>query len=1057
MKTIIKTKWLWLLLWLVAAVGLALVAPNMEALVRDKGQIRVPDGYSSSKAAELVSEMTQDQPKDANEEAVVLVFHNDNGLSSSDLEEAKHGYQELHDNQDKYGITSVISHFETKDLEKQMVAKDGKTLLMLVNISMADRTPAEASDTLYKAISDVKLTHYYTGNMMINEDVVQSSQEGLKKTEWITVVFILSILFVVFRSLVAPFIPLLTVGISYVVAQSIVAFLVDKFGFPLSNFTQIFMVAIMFGIGTDYCILLISRFKEELAHGHDRITAILNTYRTAGKTVFFSGLAVLVGFASIGFSTFSLYRSAVAVAVGVAVLLLALITLVPFFMAALGNVIFWPSKGSLEHKENRLWGIVGNFSLTRPLWALVILAVIIVPFLSAYQGATSFNSMDEIGDRYNSVKAFNQIAESFGPGESMPSKVVVKVDKPLDSSAGLATVEQVTRELLKVEGVKSVRSATRPAGDTIEDLTVSKQVNTLGDGLGQGEDALGQIGKGLNDASKGLTESAPKLNQAVDGAGKLIDGTIALKSGVVQLGAGLKQIEKGLRDGSVGAADLSKGLKQAKDSADQLAAASQELLRHYQEMGKGLGDLTQAYQDVSAKTSGLAEGLSTVGKGLTGLAQKYPELQNDPDFKSTVGAVTALQTGATQLGDGLKQLNAQLDQVAKGLGQANGGLAQAQAGQVQLAAGLSALAQGLDQLQAGITQAANGQGQIVSKLPAVTSGFDNVSSGQKELQNGFAQLNGQLGQLTDGLNKSTDGLSKVSGGLQSANDYLNKLSTAPDKQMTGWYIPDEALQSADFQKALDVYMSKDRKITTFDVVFAGNPYDVETLKKVDGLNEAVARGIKGTDYATATYAVSGVTSINNDLKNISAEDYARTVMLMLIGIAVILVLMFRSIVLPIYIILSLLLTYYTSMAISEVIFVRLLGQTGISWAVPFFGFVLLMALGVDYSIFLMDRFKEYRHMTPHDAILLAMKKMGSVIISAAVILGGTFAAMLPSGVMSLLQIATILLCGLFLYAFVMLPLFIPVMVRTFGAANWWPFMGRAERPTQEQRQPVKSL
>ncbi|MOA55459.1 putative membrane protein YdgH [compost metagenome] len=70
--------------------------------------------------------------------------------------------------------------------------------------------------------------------------------------------------------------------------------------------------------------------------------------------------------------------------------------------------------------------------------------------------------------------------------------------------------------------------------------------------------------------------------------------------------------------------------------------------------------------------------------------------------------------------------------------------------------------------------------------------------------------------------------------------------------------------------------------------------------------------------------------------------------------------------------------------------------------------------------------------------------MGTVIMSAAVILGGTFAAMLPSGVMSLLQIATIVLCGLFMYALLMLPLFIPVMVRTFGQANWWPFMGSSK-------------
>jgi putative drug exporter of the RND superfamily len=87
----------------------------------------------------------------------------------------------------------------------------------------------------------------------------------------------------------------------------------------------------------------------------------------------------------------------------------------------------------------------------------------------------------------------------------------------------------------------------------------------------------------------------------------------------------------------------------------------------------------------------------------------------------------------------------------------------------------------------------------------------------------------------------------------------------------------------------------------------------------------------------------------------------------------------------------------------------------------------------------MDRFNEYKNLAVADAMLLAMKKMGTVILSAALILGGTFAAMMPSGMLSLVQIATIVIVGLLLYAIVMLPLFIPVMVKLFGKANWWPF------------------
>lgn len=153
----------------------------------------------------------------------------------------------------------------------------------------------------------------------------------------------------------------------------------------------------------------------------------------------------------------------------------------------------------------------------------------------------------------------------------------------------------------------------------------------------------------------------------------------------------------------------------------------------------------------------------------------------------------------------------------------------------------------------------------------------------------------------------------------------------------------------------------------------------------------------------------------------------------------------QKLIMPLYLIGSLVLTFYTSMAISESIFVNILGYSGISWAVPFFAFVIFVALGIDYSIFLMDRFNEYRDMPVQQAILLSMKKMGSVIISAAVILGGTFAAMMPSGVLSLVEIATILLIGLALYSLVMLPLFVPVMVKTFGQANWWPFIKNDDR------------
>lgn len=1041
MKAVLKLRWLVLALWIAASAGLMLSAPSMADLVREKGQVNVPDGYPSTVAAELEKAIGGEG---TGGQSAVLVFHREGGLTDSDLEEAKRGIGRLSDEKEQLGVVSVTTHFETPELKDQMVSEDGSTVLALLQVSSGDLEPAELRDGLYEALQEMKVDHYLTGDWLIAEDVIKSSEEGLKKTEFITVGFILVILFVVFRSAAAPFVPLLTVGLSYLVSQSVVAYLAEYADFPLSNFTQIFMVAVMFGIGTDYCILLISRYKEELAHRGDKFEAIIETYRTAGKTVLYSGLAVLVGFTSIGLSTFILYQSAVAVAVGIAVLMIALFTIVPFFLAVLGNALFWPAKGSLEHKPSRLWGAVGTFSLKKPLWAMLILAVLIVPFLVAYKGAVSYNSLDEIGDKYDSVKGFNTIAEGFGPGQTLPTSVIVKSEKPLDTPEGLAALEQLARELSKVDGVETVRSATRPTGSVMEEFLVADQVVQLDDGLGQSGDGLGEIRNGLAEASSGLSANAPLLAGAADGAGQLVEGTKSLQDGVKQLTAGLKAIQQGLEDGSAGAGELVAGMEQAAESAGQLAAASGELLKGYEQLGGGLAQLTEGYSAVADEQVKLAEGLASVTEGLGKLQESYPELKTDETFQTALGTLGGLQEGAAALGVQLKAMNEQLAGLSTGLNEANGGLTKALEGQSALASGLIELKDGIEQLQQGVAQAAKGQGAIVSQLPSMSQGLAELAGGQEELKTGFAELNGQLAELTNGLDQSVDGLTQVTDGLSTAGQYLQGLAEAPDRTMTGWHIPEEAIGDEQFQTVLDIYMSPDRKTAKFDVIFASNPYSQDAMDEIGAIEQAAARAFKGTAYSGVETAVGGVTSMNNDLSGISEADYSRTVMLMLIGISLILIVLFRSIVIPIYIVLSLLVTFYTSLAITEVIYVRIFDLSGVSWAVPFFGFVLLIALGVDYSIFLMDRFKEYRHLEPKTAILEAMKHMGAVIMSAAVILGGTFAAMLPSGVMSLLQIATMVLCGLFLYALVMLPLFIPVMVRTFGEANWWPFMRRRD-------------
>jgi len=849
MKQVIRFRWLFAVLWIALAAGLFYFSPNLQDLVRDKGNITVPDNYNSQQADQLLKKVSGETGDDT--ASAVLVFHDSKKLDKKEKDEVKKAIADLKKNKDKIGASDILDFTEDKQIADQTVSDDGKTIIVPFNVSLKQQDIDQSRGKIDSLMKNVKIDHYLTGQQYIEQDIILNSEEGLQKTELITVGLILVILFVVFRSVIAPFIPLLTVGISYLTAQSVVAILADTVNFPLSTFTQIFMVAVMFGIGTDYCILIINRFKEELGKHDTAKEAVLTTYRQTGKTFLFAGLAVLIGFSAIGLSTFSLYQSAVAVAVGVAVMLLAILTLVPFFLATLGSKLFWPFDKNVAHKESKLWGNMGGFSWVRPMVALLIVAVISIPVLLTYNGTKSYNSLEEIGSNYPSVKGFNLISDSFGAGQIMPMTVVMKSKNDINNVKDYQDIEKISNELSKLKGVHSVRSATRPAGSIIDDFRLKNQADKLADGLSQSTEGIGKIQEGLNQASGQLQQAGPSKEQQ----------------------------------------------EQMQQAGGQVQASGQ-----------------------------------------------------------------------------------QSDQAA-----------QAQAAQAQ--------------------------------------------SAQAQME--------QLGQLQKGLGDSADGLGKVNEGLDQTKKYLEEISKNADPSYV--YIPESAVKDKAFKQGADMYMSDQHDVVKFDVILDYNPYSKKAMNLVNKVEQTIDSAKKDTVFKDSNPKIAGVSSMNHDLQNISDEDYSRTAILMIAGIFIILVILLKSIVMPLYLIGSLLLTYFTSMAIGEMIFTNILDYTGMTWAIPFFAFVMLVALGIDYSIFLMGRFNETRSGNLKQTFLQSMKDMGAVVISAAVILGGTFAAMLPSGVLSLLQIATVVITGLFLYAFIILPLFIPVMVRLFGPFNWWPFKRESEK------------
>ncbi|EIM09582.1 MMPL family transporter, partial [Bacillus atrophaeus] len=315
MRFIIKFKWAIAAVILALTVVLSLFSPNLTELANQKGQSQLPADSVSEKANAILKQAGE------NNNSISVVFTLDHALKKDTEDQLRKMIGKI---KKINGVEEVMSPLtDEKEVKDQLISKDKKTVLIPVTITGSDKKAEKIADDIYKIVPD-DLTAYITGASLINQDFGHSSEDGLKKTEVITVCLIIGLLLIVFRSIVTPFIPIIIVGFTYLISQSILGILVYNADFPISTFTQTFLVAILFGIGTDYCILLLTRFREELANGHDKKEAALIAYRTGGKTIFISGFAVLIGFSALGFAKFSIFQSAVGVAVGVGILMIVL-------------------------------------------------------------------------------------------------------------------------------------------------------------------------------------------------------------------------------------------------------------------------------------------------------------------------------------------------------------------------------------------------------------------------------------------------------------------------------------------------------------------------------------------------------------------------------------------------------------------------------------------------------------------------------------------------------------------------------------------------------------
>ncbi|MFV4964927.1 MMPL family transporter [Lactobacillus delbrueckii subsp. allosunkii] len=1287
MKKLLKNHLGALIAWVLILVISLVALPNVESLTRAHSEISLPSNVESE-AAKLIKNEWGSKKKNTYE--VAVVFNKKSGkLTETDQGNIEASIDRLTSNQKKYGIKDYLAPQDNIATKKLLKSKDGTTWVMQMNIAKSHGTISQVNDEINKAVKTSGVRTYVTGADVLNNDFTSSIREGIKKTELITVVFIFIVLIIVFRSPVVPLVSLLTVGVSFLVSFSIVTNLVNQVNFPFSNFTQVFMVIVLFGIGTDYNILLYNHFKEDLGNGLGVAEATKDSIKKAGRTILYSGSSILIGFSALGLANFSVYRSASGVAVGVLVLLIVLLTLNPFFMATLGKKMFWPSKEFAGENPSKMWHGISSATLKRPVVFLAAVAVVVAPFFVTYSNVLNYDDTAEISDSVPSKQGLNLVQKHFSEGMAMPSYLYIKSDHTLDNEKDLKLIDELTRKLRNSEGVDKVMSATEPYNEKIKLLYVKKQLKSVTDGTAKLEKGVGKLTKGSEQVTSGAKKLANGADQLDEGTGTLSDGAKDLYTGTVKLyngsialydgagtlfngtktlSVGADALYSGTRKLSSGANTLSAGTQKLKSGTSSLASGSQTLANGTGSLATGANSLytgtqtlTNGAKDLTANMNTLVAGLDQLkselsaesgsldtskldqlSEGLTKLNTGLQQLNgvvsqiNVPNIdtskisslvsglQSLQGQVSNLkkgltdtQSGLTTAGTGLgtasaaarslassiskvsdptlkaelqkelETLNSGLSSTTSGLGTAGSGLTtagtaatnmnsaasgiqsaagslgsstsaastadlstkvqQLQASVSQLASrsnalstqaasgisslksglskigemqsgvdalaagahklytgsnslysglsegmagalalsqganqvnsGASAVASGASQVNSGAGQVNSGAGQLATGLASgvsgaaqlangasrLTSGAGQLQSGASQLQNGLAQgVNGSsqlaegadklqsgTSQLSSGASKLaektpaiTSGLTAVNNGLVSAGSYLNGLRKS--KASDTFYVPSYVLKhNADLQKSLKVFLSPDKKSAMIIIILDSNPSSESAAEHSQALSAMARKSLKGTDLGKAEVEMGGQSSTIEDTKNTASGDFTRTMAIMLIGVGIALILVTRSLLQPIYILGTLLLAYISSLSITRWVVSGVMGRSTLAWNVPFFTFIMLIALGVDYSIFVMMRYRDSDpHALPSARILKACTAIGTVVISAVVILGGTFAALIPSGVPTLIEVAIGVIIGLAILIFLM-PINLSASTKlTYEGFPWPKWAGR---------------
>ena len=475
---VIRLRFALLVAWIAAAAAAYLLAPSLEDVGTADETSFLPRDVESMQARDLLATAF---PADASSGTATLVASRLGGLSEADRAYlgslgdwilGPSAPSAVHD-----AVAGVQSADRRPELASLFRSADGVVELAQVQLSVApfQRSANDAVDAIRERIDGTLpagLRVDVTGPAGLGRDYLAAVAEGTDRTTLVTLVLVIVILLLIYRSPVTALVPLVTIGVAFLVSRGILGVLAQA-GWKIPSLVDSMLVVLVFGVGTDYTIFLISRFREELARGDWRQAGAATVGRI-GAVITASAATVVVGLGSMAVARFGLVSwIGPALAVTIVVTLVVGLTLSPALLGIAGDRIFWPRRvrfagGAAASRADGVWGRVAGWITARPGWvAAAVLIALALPMAGVQGLRSSFDVIAELPRDAEARQGYDMVAAHLDRGQLLPITVLFELTPGIDPAApaGLALVERTATRLAATEGVGTVRSLVTPTGD----------------------------------------------------------------------------------------------------------------------------------------------------------------------------------------------------------------------------------------------------------------------------------------------------------------------------------------------------------------------------------------------------------------------------------------------------------------------------------------------------------------------------------------------------------------------------------------------------------------